>query len=201
MLSKMRQKHLYWNVLKCTKVWWSKGQSVGCTCSLFGTWADQVLCHYCDLCGHPQGCFDQRMRAWQRWQEAQSTLQKKREAEAKLLWANKPDKLQQAKEDITEVTHIHTHTHAHTRTHTPTDHTAQRSVLELSTDCSSNIKILIFYILGVILLTLTKPSLRKIISNNFNDLFQLFLWAKNIFSCWYQLLKGADLLLLCLLCC
>ncbi len=44
------------------------------------------------------------MRAWQRWQEAQSTLQKKREAEAKLLWANKPDKLQQAKEEITEVT-------------------------------------------------------------------------------------------------
>lgn len=52
----------------------------------------------------PQGCFDQRMRAWQRWQEAQSTLQKKREAEAKLLWANKPDKLQQAKEEIAEVT-------------------------------------------------------------------------------------------------
>jgi len=44
------------------------------------------------------------MRAWQRWQEAQSTLQKKREAEAKLLWANKPEKLQQAKEEITEVT-------------------------------------------------------------------------------------------------
>lgn len=51
-----------------------------------------------------QGCFDQRIRAWQRWQEAQSTLQKKREAEAKLLWANKPDKLQQAKEEISEVT-------------------------------------------------------------------------------------------------
>lgn len=50
-----------------------------------------------------QGCFDQRMRAWQRWQEAQSTLQKKRESEAKLLWANKPDKLQQAKDEITEV--------------------------------------------------------------------------------------------------
>ena len=86
-------------------------KSVSGTCSLFGTWTDQVLCHYCDLCGHPQGCFDQRMRAWQRWQEAQGTLQKKREAEAKLLWANKPDKLQQAKEDITEVTHTHTHTH------------------------------------------------------------------------------------------
>uniref|UniRef100_A0A4W5NNK7 Sorting nexin-2 n=1 Tax=Hucho hucho TaxID=62062 RepID=A0A4W5NNK7_9TELE len=43
-----------------------------------------------------------RMKTWQRWQEAQSTLQKKREVEAKLLWANKPDKLQQAKEEITE---------------------------------------------------------------------------------------------------
>lgn len=52
--------------------------------------------------GCPQGCFDQRVRAWQRWQDAQSTLQKKREAEAKLLWANKPDKLQQAKDEITE---------------------------------------------------------------------------------------------------
>lgn len=40
---------------------------------------------------------------WQRLQEAQSTLQKKREAEAKLLWANKPEKLQQAKDDINEV--------------------------------------------------------------------------------------------------
>lgn len=43
------------------------------------------------------------MRTWQRWQDAQATLQKKREAEARLLWANKPDKLQQAKEEITEV--------------------------------------------------------------------------------------------------
>lgn len=30
-------------------------------------------------------------------------LQKKRETEARLLWANKPDKLQQAKEEISEV--------------------------------------------------------------------------------------------------
>ena len=43
------------------------------------------------------------MKVWQRWQDAQSTLQKKREVEAKLLWANKPDRLQQAKEEITEV--------------------------------------------------------------------------------------------------
>jgi sorting nexin-1/2 len=43
------------------------------------------------------------MKTWQRWQDAQATLQKKREAEARLLWANKPDKLQQAKDEITEV--------------------------------------------------------------------------------------------------
>lgn len=43
------------------------------------------------------------MKAWQRWQDAQAMLQKKREVEAKLLWANKPDKLQLAKEEIAEV--------------------------------------------------------------------------------------------------
>ncbi|TNN53160.1 Sorting nexin-1 [Liparis tanakae] len=62
----------------------------------------ELLADYIRLLGAMRGCFDQRVRAWQRWQEAQSTLQKKREAEAKLLWANKPDKLQQAKDDITE---------------------------------------------------------------------------------------------------
>lgn len=50
-----------------------------------------------------QGAFDQRMKTWQRWQDAQTMLQKKREMEARLLWANKPDKLQQAKEEISEV--------------------------------------------------------------------------------------------------
>nr|XP_005994165.1 PREDICTED: sorting nexin-1 [Latimeria chalumnae] len=48
------------------------------------------------------GVFDQRMKTWQRWQDAQTMLQKKREVEARLLWANKPDKLQQAKDEITE---------------------------------------------------------------------------------------------------
>lgn len=43
------------------------------------------------------------MKTWQRWQDAQIMLQKKRETEARLLWANKPDKLQQAKEEISEV--------------------------------------------------------------------------------------------------
>uniref|UniRef100_A0A3Q2QSK6 Sorting nexin-2 n=1 Tax=Fundulus heteroclitus TaxID=8078 RepID=A0A3Q2QSK6_FUNHE len=62
----------------------------------------ELLADYIRLLGAVRGCFDQRVRAWQRWQEAQSTLQKKREAEAKLLWANKPDKLQQAKEEINE---------------------------------------------------------------------------------------------------
>uniref|UniRef100_A0A1A8E4M8 Sorting nexin-2 n=1 Tax=Nothobranchius kadleci TaxID=1051664 RepID=A0A1A8E4M8_NOTKA len=62
----------------------------------------ELLADYIRLLAAVRGCFDQRVRSWQRWQEAQSTLQKKREAEAKLLWANKPDKLQQAKEEITE---------------------------------------------------------------------------------------------------
>lgn len=43
------------------------------------------------------------MKTWQRWQDAQTMLQKKREMEARLLWANKPDKLQQAKDEIMEV--------------------------------------------------------------------------------------------------
>ncbi|RMB97150.1 hypothetical protein DUI87_26434 [Hirundo rustica rustica] len=47
-------------------------------------------------------CFDHRMKCWQKWQDAQVTLQKKREAEAKLQLANKPDKLQQAKDEIKE---------------------------------------------------------------------------------------------------
>lgn len=55
------------------------------------------------MCTHVQACFDQRIKAWQRWQDAVNMLQKKRETEAKLLWANKPDKLQQAKDEITEV--------------------------------------------------------------------------------------------------
>ncbi|XP_076012200.1 sorting nexin-1-like [Genypterus blacodes] len=62
----------------------------------------ELLADYIRLLGAVRGCFDQRARAWQRWQDAQSTLQKKRESEAKLLWANKPDKLQQAKDDINE---------------------------------------------------------------------------------------------------
>uniref|UniRef100_A0A9J7ZZM0 PX domain-containing protein n=1 Tax=Cyprinus carpio carpio TaxID=630221 RepID=A0A9J7ZZM0_CYPCA len=61
-----------------------------------------LLADYVRLLGAVRCCFEQRMKVWQRLQEAQSTLQKKREAEAKLLWANKPEKLQQAKDDINE---------------------------------------------------------------------------------------------------
>lgn len=50
-----------------------------------------------------QGVFDQRMKTWGKWQEAEMMLQRKREAEAKLQYANKPDKLQQAKDEISEV--------------------------------------------------------------------------------------------------
>lgn len=43
------------------------------------------------------------MKTWQKWQDSQMLLQKKREAEAKLQFTNKPDKLQQAKDEIKEV--------------------------------------------------------------------------------------------------
>ncbi|XP_062402899.1 sorting nexin-1a isoform X2 [Sardina pilchardus] len=62
----------------------------------------ELLADYIRLLGAVRGCFDQRMKTWQRWQDAQNMLQKKREAEAKLLWANKPEKLQLAKDEITE---------------------------------------------------------------------------------------------------
>ncbi|KAL0967899.1 hypothetical protein UPYG_G00259400 [Umbra pygmaea] len=62
----------------------------------------ELLADYIRLLGSVRASFDQRMKTWQRWQDAQNMLQKKREVEAKLLWANKPDKLQQAKDDITE---------------------------------------------------------------------------------------------------
>uniref|UniRef100_A0A3Q2PTB0 Sorting nexin-1 n=1 Tax=Fundulus heteroclitus TaxID=8078 RepID=A0A3Q2PTB0_FUNHE len=62
----------------------------------------ELIADFTRLLGAVRGTFDQRMKAWQRWQDAQAMLQKKREVEAKLLWANKPDKLQLAKEEITE---------------------------------------------------------------------------------------------------
>ncbi|KAG5839609.1 hypothetical protein ANANG_G00206750 [Anguilla anguilla] len=62
----------------------------------------ELLADYIRLLGSVRSCFDQRMKTWQRWQDAQNMLQKKRENEAKLLWANKPDKLQQAKDEIAE---------------------------------------------------------------------------------------------------
>ncbi|XP_074862585.1 sorting nexin-1 [Carettochelys insculpta] len=62
----------------------------------------ELLSDYVRLLSIVRGAFDQRMKTWQRWQDAQTMLQKKRETEARLLWANKPDKLQQAKEEIAE---------------------------------------------------------------------------------------------------
>uniref|UniRef100_A0AAQ6AAL6 Sorting nexin-2 n=1 Tax=Amphiprion ocellaris TaxID=80972 RepID=A0AAQ6AAL6_AMPOC len=62
----------------------------------------ELIADYIRLLGAVRGSFDHRMKVWQRWQDAQAMLQKKRETEAKLLWANKPDKLQLAKEEIAE---------------------------------------------------------------------------------------------------
>ncbi|XP_066567424.1 sorting nexin-2 [Amia ocellicauda] len=62
----------------------------------------ELLSDYVRLITSVKGVFDQRMKTWSKWQDAQVMLQKKREAEAKLQFANKPDKLQQAKDEIKE---------------------------------------------------------------------------------------------------
>ncbi|XDV49704.1 hypothetical protein PO909_018906 [Leuciscus waleckii] len=62
----------------------------------------ELLGDYVRLITAVKGVFDQRMKTWGKWQEAEMMLQRKREAEAKLQYANKPDKLQQAKDEIKE---------------------------------------------------------------------------------------------------
>ncbi|XP_035012118.2 sorting nexin-1a [Hippoglossus stenolepis] len=62
----------------------------------------ELIADFIRLLGAVRGSFDHRIKSWQRWQDGQAMLQKKRETEAKLLWANKPDKLQLAKEEIAE---------------------------------------------------------------------------------------------------
>lgn len=62
----------------------------------------ELLSDYIRLISAVRGVFDQRVKTWQRWQDVQTMLQKKRENEARLIWANKPEKLQQAKDEITE---------------------------------------------------------------------------------------------------
>ncbi|XP_041429176.1 sorting nexin 2 S homeolog isoform X1 [Xenopus laevis] len=62
----------------------------------------ELLSDYIRLIAAVKGVFDQRIKCWQKWQDAQVNLQKKQEAEAKLQISNKPDKLQQAKDEIRE---------------------------------------------------------------------------------------------------
>ncbi|KAM4616555.1 sorting nexin-2 isoform 1-T2 [Polymixia lowei] len=63
----------------------------------------ELLGDYVRLITAVKGVFDHRMKTWQKWQDSQLLLQKKREAEAKLQYTNKPDKLQQAKDEIKEL--------------------------------------------------------------------------------------------------
>ncbi|KAJ3604529.1 hypothetical protein NHX12_029269 [Muraenolepis orangiensis] len=62
----------------------------------------ELLADYIRLITSVKGVFDHRVKVWQKLQDIQLLLQKKREAEAK-LHANKPDKLQQARDDIKEL--------------------------------------------------------------------------------------------------
>uniref|UniRef100_A0A452UVD0 Sorting nexin-2 n=1 Tax=Ursus maritimus TaxID=29073 RepID=A0A452UVD0_URSMA len=62
----------------------------------------ELLSDYIRLIAAVKGVFDHRMKCWQKWEDAQITLLKKREIEAKMMVANKPDKIQQAKNEIRE---------------------------------------------------------------------------------------------------
>uniref|UniRef100_A0A8P0PPT9 Sorting nexin-2 n=2 Tax=Canis lupus familiaris TaxID=9615 RepID=A0A8P0PPT9_CANLF len=62
----------------------------------------ELLSDYIRLIAAVKGVFDHRMKCWQKWEDAQITLLKKRETEAKMMVANKPDKIQQAKNEIRE---------------------------------------------------------------------------------------------------
>uniref|UniRef100_A0AAQ6AMB9 Sorting nexin-2 n=1 Tax=Amphiprion ocellaris TaxID=80972 RepID=A0AAQ6AMB9_AMPOC len=66
----------------------------------------ELLGDYVRLLTAVKGVFEHRMKTWQKWQDSQMLLQKKREAEAKLQFTNKPDKLQQAKDEIKEVRNL-----------------------------------------------------------------------------------------------
>ncbi|KAL6114961.1 snx2 [Pungitius sinensis] len=63
----------------------------------------ELLGDYVRLIGAVKAVFDHRMRTWQKLQDSQILLQKKREAETKLQFNNKPDKVQQAKDEIREL--------------------------------------------------------------------------------------------------
>ncbi|KAK5909297.1 hypothetical protein CesoFtcFv8_003241 [Champsocephalus esox] len=63
----------------------------------------ELLGDYVRLIIAVKGVFDHRIKTWQKWQDSQMLLQKKREAEAKMQFNNKPDKLQQAKDEIKEL--------------------------------------------------------------------------------------------------
>lgn len=91
---------VHWSI---KELWMLQGRTQSMFWLSFGPGPPVSPCQ--ESCAPPslQGAFDQRMRTWQRWQDAQAMLQKKREMEARLLWANKPDKLQQAKDEISEV--------------------------------------------------------------------------------------------------
>lgn len=63
----------------------------------------ELVGDYVRLLSAIKAVFEHRVKTWQKWQDTQMLLQKKREAEAKLQFTNKPDKLQQAKDEIKEL--------------------------------------------------------------------------------------------------
>ncbi|XP_077598052.1 sorting nexin-2 [Stigmatopora nigra] len=63
----------------------------------------ELLGDYVRLLAAIKGVFEQRVKSWQKWQDTQLLLNKKREAEVKLQLSNRSDKAQQAKDVIKEL--------------------------------------------------------------------------------------------------
>lgn len=60
-----------------------------------------IIAHY--ICVLLQEVFHERVKAYQTWQHAQQTLNKKREVKAKLELQVRNDKIAQAREEVVEV--------------------------------------------------------------------------------------------------
>lgn len=62
----------------------------------------EIVADFVAMCGAMKICFQQRIQAYKDWQNAEATLVKKRDLEAKYTAANRADKLDQAAQDVTD---------------------------------------------------------------------------------------------------
>lgn len=63
----------------------------------------EMLRDYLALVGAVKGVFNERVKCWQKWQDNQRDLNKKREAKTRFELAGRTDKLPAAKAEVIEV--------------------------------------------------------------------------------------------------